>query len=68
VDTGSPEVVTLTRGIACLSIEGVKLHIPMIQRFLPVWQTGPIDIPGIFRVGSVEIRRPGAFAYVDGIA
>jgi hypothetical protein len=51
-----------------LSIEGVKLHIPMIQRFLPVWQTGPIDIPGIFRVGSVEIRRPGAFAYVDGIA
>jgi hypothetical protein len=47
----------------------VKLHIPMIHRFLPVWQTGPIvyDIPGIFRVGSVEVRRPGAMAYVDGI-
>jgi hypothetical protein len=47
----------------------VKFHVPMTHRFLPVWQTGPItfDIPGIFRVGSVEIRRPGAFAYVDGI-
>jgi hypothetical protein len=47
----------------------VKLHVPMVHRFLPVWQTGPItyDIPGIFRVGSVEIRRPGAFTYVDGI-
>jgi hypothetical protein len=47
----------------------VKLHIPMVHRFLPVWQTGPItfDIPGIFRTGGVEVRRPGAFAYVDGI-
>lgn len=47
----------------------VKLHIPMIHRFLPVWQTGPLtfDVPGIFRMGSVEIRRPGAFSYVDGI-
>jgi hypothetical protein len=47
----------------------LKLHLPMPHRFLPVWQTGPMsyDIPGIFRVGSVEIRRPGAMAYVDGI-
>lgn len=47
----------------------VKLHIPMPHRFLPVWQTGPItfDIPGIFRLGGVEIRRPAAFTYVDGI-
>jgi hypothetical protein len=47
----------------------LKLHLPMPHRFLPVWQTGPItyDIPGIFRVGSVEIRRPGAMRYVDGI-
>jgi hypothetical protein len=47
----------------------LKLHVPMVHRFLPVWQTGPItfDIPGIFRVGSVEIRRPGAMRYVDGI-
>jgi hypothetical protein len=47
----------------------LKLHLPMPHRFLPVWQTGPItfDIPGIFRTGSVEIRRPGAMRYVDGI-
>jgi hypothetical protein len=47
----------------------LKLHLPMPHRFLPVWQTGPMsyDIPGIFRVGSVEIRRPGAMAYIDGI-
>jgi hypothetical protein len=47
----------------------VKLHVPMPHRFLPVWQTGPttFDIPGIFRVGSVEVRRPLAFSYVDGI-
>lgn len=48
----------------------VKMHIPMRHRFLPVWQTGPItfDVPGIFRLGGVEIRRPGAFRYVDGIS
>jgi hypothetical protein len=47
----------------------VKMHIPMRHRFLPVWQTGPItfDVPGIFRLGGVEIRRPGSVRYVDGI-
>jgi hypothetical protein len=39
----------------------LKLHLPMPHWFLPVFQTGPmtLDIPGIFRVGSVEVRRPG---------
>ncbi len=47
----------------------LKLHLPMRHRFLPVWQTGPItfDIPGIFRTGSVEIRRPGAMRYSDNV-
>ncbi len=47
----------------------IKMHIPMVHRFLPIWQTGPMvfDIPGIFRLGPVEIRRPGAVRYVDGI-
>ncbi len=47
----------------------VKLHMPMRHRFLPVWQTGPLtfDVPGIFRIGGVEVRRPGAMRYVDGI-
>jgi len=47
----------------------LKMHIPMTHRFLPVWQTGPLvfDVPGIFRVAGLEVRRPGAVRYVDGI-
>jgi hypothetical protein len=47
----------------------LKLHLPMPHRFLNVFQTGPMvyDVPGIFRVGSVEVRRPAAMAYTDGI-
>ncbi len=47
----------------------VKLHIPMRHQFLPVWQRGPLvfDVPGIFRLGGTEWRRPGAGRYVDGI-
>jgi hypothetical protein len=47
----------------------LKMHIPMTHRFLNVWQTGPLvfDVPGIFRLAGLEIRRPGAVRYVDGI-
>lgn len=47
----------------------LKLHIPMTHRFLPVWQRGAMmfDVPGIFRLGGLEIRRPGAVRYIDGI-
>lgn len=46
-----------------------KLHLPMPHRFLPVYQDGPtsFEIPGIFRTGGVEVLRPGAFRYLDGI-
>jgi hypothetical protein len=49
--------------------EVIKIHIPMTHRFLPVWQTGPIvfDVPGIFRIAGLEIRRPGAIRYMDGV-
>lgn len=48
----------------------LKIHIPMTHRFLPVWQTGPIifDVPGIFRMAGLEIRRPGAVRYMDGVS
>lgn len=48
----------------------LKGHVPMAHRFLPVWQTGPItfDIPGIFRTGGVEVRRPGGMRYIDGVS
>ena len=47
----------------------VKLHLPMPHRFLPVYQDGPMnyEVPGIFRTGGVEVLRPGAFRYLDGI-
>lgn len=47
----------------------LKMHIPMPHEFLPPWQRGPImfDVPGIFRLGPLEIRRPAAVRYVDGI-
>jgi len=49
--------------------EILKMHVPMPHRFLPVWQTAPLvfDIPGIFRLAGLEIRRPGAMRYLDGI-
>lgn len=45
----------------------LKLHLPMPHRFLPPFQTGPLrwDIPGIFRTGGVEVRRPGSMRYAD---
>lgn len=80
--TGRPLMVRGVRGLDVAGSGGVgrlvayrrdpavvKLHIPMPHRFLPVWQTGPMifDVPGIFRVGGVEVRRPGAVRYLDGI-
>jgi hypothetical protein len=49
--------------------EIIKMHVPMPHRFLPVWQRSPLvyDIPGIFRVGGLEIRRPATVRYVDGV-
>jgi len=51
------------------SMDVLKMHIPMPHRFLNVWQTGPMqyEVPGIFRTGGVEIRRPGAVRYIDGV-
>ena len=51
------------------SPEVLKMHIPMPFRFLPVWQTGPMrfDVPGIFRLGGVDIRRPKSVRYLDGL-
>lgn len=80
--TGQPLTIRAVRGLETAGEAGtgrmivyrrdpqvLKMHIPMMHRFLPVWQTGPItfDIPGIFRLGGVEVRRPGAMRYVDRI-
>jgi hypothetical protein len=80
--TGQPLTIRAVRGLETAGDGNVgrmmvyrrdprvlKMHIPMTHRFLPVWQTGPItfDIPGIFRLGGLEVRRPASCRYVDGI-
>lgn len=47
----------------------LKMHIPMPHRFLPVYQDGPLHwvVPGVFRLGGLDIRRPKEVRYVDGI-
>ncbi len=47
----------------------LKLHIPMPHRFLPVYQDGPLNfvVPGVFRLGGLDIRRPKEIRYGDGI-
>lgn len=82
LQTGQPLTIRAVRGLETAGQGGsgrmiayrrdpqvLKLHIPMTHRFLPVWQTGPMvfDVPGIFRFAGLEIRRPGAVRYVDGI-
>lgn len=49
--------------------EVLKLHMPMPHRFLPVWQSGPLrfDVPGVMRLGGLDIRLPNEVNYVDGI-
>jgi hypothetical protein len=46
----------------------LEFYLPMPHRFMPVWQNGPLNflIPGIFRLGGVDIKRPAAIRYLDG--
>lgn len=47
----------------------LKLHVPMVHRFLPVHQAGPLrwEVPGVFRLGGLDIRRPLEVKYRDGV-
>ncbi|WP_395675491.1 DUF2184 domain-containing protein [Inquilinus sp.] len=80
--TGAPLTIRAVRGLESVGAgntgrmvayrrdpQVVKLHLPMPHRFMAPWQSGPLvfDVPGIFRTGGVEIRRPKAFRYGDGI-
>lgn len=47
----------------------LKMHIPMPLRFLPA--QGPVGfvymVPGMCRLGGVDVRRSGSCRYLDGI-
>lgn len=47
----------------------LKLHYPMPHRFLPVYQSGPLrwDIPGVMRLGGLDVRLPKQVVYLDGV-
>ena len=49
--------------------EVLKLHIPMPLRFLGVFQDGPLRwvVPGVFRLGGLDVRQPKGIIYSDGI-
>jgi len=49
--------------------EVLKMHIPMVHRFLPAMQNGPLKImvPGVFALGGLDIRRPKEVRYMDGV-
>lgn len=50
------------------SPEVLKAHIPMRHRFLPVQVQGlTYTVPGIFRLGPLDIRLPKEVRYSDGI-
>lgn len=80
--TGQPLVVRGQRGLDNAGVGGVprlvayrydpnvlKLHMPMPHRFLPAWQSGPLrwDIPGVMRLGGLDVRLPKQVVYLDGI-
>lgn len=80
--TGQPLTIRAVRGLETAgassnermvayrrSPDVLKLHIPMAHRFLPVYQAGPLrwQVPGVFRLGGLDIRRPLEVKYRDGI-
>ncbi|WP_165394486.1 DUF2184 domain-containing protein [Pseudoxanthomonas winnipegensis] len=80
--TGQPLMVRGLRGLDNAGAGGVarlvayrydanvlKLHMPMPHRFLPVYQSGPLrwDVPGVMRLGGLDVRLPKQVVYVDGI-
>lgn len=62
-ESGARRIVTYRR-----SPEVLKMHLPMPLQFLPTWQAGPLryEVPGLFRVGGVDIRLPKEVSYIDG--
>ena len=80
--TGAPLTIRATRKLDTAGVsatarmvayrrnpEVLKLHMPMIHRFMPVWQRGPLrwEVPGVMRFGGLDIRLPNEVSYIDGV-
>ena len=46
----------------------LKMYVPMPHQFLGVFQPGPLrfEVPGVFRLGGVNVKRPQEMHYRDG--
>ena len=60
---GNQRMITYRR-----DMEAIRLHMPMPLQYLEAqrWLTRYV-VPGVFRLGGLEIRLPGAFRYTDEI-
>jgi hypothetical protein len=62
-DSGTARMIAYRR-----SPEVLKIHIPMPHRFMPVQIEGlQYTVPGVFRLGGLDIRLPKAVIYRDGL-
>ena len=80
-ETGRPLTIISSRGLDAAGAGGtsrmvayrrspevLKMHIPMQHEFLPVQIKGlSYEIPGIFRLGGLDIRLTEEVRYSDGI-
>lgn len=80
-ETGQPLTIRSLRGLDTAgagatprmvayrrSPEVLKMHIPMPHNFLPVQVVGlTFKVPGIFRLGGLDIRLPKEVRYSDGL-
>lgn len=50
-------------------VQVLELPVPMPFRFFPLYQDGPFNfvVPGLSRVGQLDVKLPGAVRYLDGI-
>jgi len=80
--TGQPILVRSVRGLETAGVGDtrrmvayrrdptvLKMHIPMPHRFLQPFSPAPlrVEVPGVFRLGGLDIRRTAEVKYVDGI-
>ncbi len=51
------------------SADVLELPVAMPFRFFPIYQDGPFNftVPGLSRVGQLDVKLPGAIRYLDGI-
>lgn len=47
----------------------LRMHMPMPFQFRPPLRKGPLmyEVPAVFRLGGLDVRRPGAVRYLDGV-